>query len=246
MESPSFVVRLADLERGPRTVTFTLSEAWLTRELSDAHAVPLGPGSATVELMKTGDIVIVRGTAEVRLTVPCVVTLDPVPLELKPEIFLELSPDPDPHGKPPPGKGAAKHPAKGAFRAGPPKAHAPTAPKAHAPAAPGHAFGAGAPKANTKGRGRSERRAKDDPELTDSEAATDTYQGEEVVLDGFLREFIFLEIPPYPRRSDLPSPEESLSSRPLAGPPAEAKPVDPRFLPLLGLANRLRGAADKE
>ena len=70
--------------------------------------------------------------------------------------------------------------------------------------------------------------------------------GEEVVLDWFFREFILLEIPPYPRRSDLPSSEESLSSRPLADPPAEAMPVDPRLLPLLGLANRLRGAADKE
>ena len=60
------------------------------------------------------------------------------------------------------------------------------------------------------------------------------------------REFLLLEIPPYPRRSDLPSAEESLSSRPLAGPPGEAKPLDPRLAPLLGLANRLRSARDKE
>jgi len=248
METPSFVVRLADLERGARTVTFTLSEAWLTRELSDAQAVPLGPGSATVELMKSGNTVIVRGSADVRLTVPCVVTLDPLPFHLTPEIFLQLSPDPDHHhrGKAvPKAKGGPKDAAqKAAFGVADPKAQAtaPNASRTH-----DAAFGAGAPKAHTKkGRGRRSRDASDDPELSDDEAASDTYQGEEVVLDGFFREFILLEIPPYPRRSDLPSAEESLSSRPLADPPAEAKPVDPRLLPLLGLANRLRGAADKE
>ncbi|HEX5098412.1 MAG TPA: hypothetical protein VFV94_02885 [Polyangiaceae bacterium] len=223
MESPSFVVRLADLERGPRTVTFTLSEAWLTRELSDAQAVPLAPGTATVELMKSGGTVIVRGKADVRLTVPCVVTLDPVPFELKPEIFLELSREPETYGKAPAAKAGAK-------------------------ASKDAAFGAGASKAHAKARGRTERhgRGKDDDELTAEEAATDTYKGEEIVLDGFFREFLLLEIPPYPRRSDLPSAEESLSSRPLAGPPGEAKPLDPRLAPLLGLANRLRGERDKE
>ena len=63
------------------------------------------------------------------------------------------------------------------------------------------------------------------------------------MLDDFFREFILLEIPPYPRRSDLPSPEESISSRPLADPDVEAKPLDPRLAPLLGLANRLKGSA---
>ncbi len=217
MESPSFVVRLADLERGPRTVTFTLGEEWLKRELSDAQAIPLAPGTATVELMKSGGTVIVRGKAEVRLTVPCVVTLDPVPFDLKPEIFLELSREPETHGK-----ATARGSGKGASD---PKEKGGAKPKA----------------------GRAQRRSKDDDEeLTAEEAATDTYKGEEIVLDGFFREFILLEIPPYPRRSDLPSAEESLSSRPLAGPPDEAKPLDPRLAPLLGLANRLRGARDKE
>ncbi|HEY3496571.1 MAG TPA: hypothetical protein VGK73_17855, partial [Polyangiaceae bacterium] len=84
------------------------------------------------------------------------------------------------------------------------------------------------------------RREQEEPELSSEDAAEDVYQGEEIVLDEFLREFIVLEIPPYPRRSDLPSAEESLSSRPLADPPEE-KPIDPRLLPLLGLRERLRG-----
>ena len=214
MQTPSYVVRLADLERGPKHVTYTLSEEWLARELADASAVPLEPGTATLELMKTGPTVLVRGSARVKLTVPCVVTLDPVPLELAPDIFLQLIREPETHDR---GKGAGKSPAKTANAAKPKFAKA-------------------------KNEGRSSRRGKDDPELTDEEAAYDTFKGEEIVLDPFLREFLLLEIPPYPRRSDLPSPEESLSSRPLEGPPAEDQPLDPRLAPLLGIKNRLRGA----
>jgi hypothetical protein len=218
MESPSFVVRLADLERASLKTSFTLSEAWLARELGEAQAVPLAPGTATVELMKTGETVVVRGKLRVSLTVPCVVTLDPVPFELEPEIFLELSREAE--------SGERQKATRGRGSA--------------APEAKAKAGSKGAPERPRR------RRAKDDPELDAREAASDTFKGEEIVLDGFFREFILLEIPPYPRRSDLPSPEESLSSRPLAGPPGEAKPVDPRLLPLLGLANRLRGAANKD
>jgi len=222
MESPSFVVRLADLERAPLKTTFTLSEAWLSRELADAQAVPLGPGTATVELMKTGGTVLVRGKLHVKITVPCVVTLDPLPFDLEPEIFLQLGQEPETNER----HKAARGPGK----------TGPAGPEVKAK-------GDAKPEAARRPR---RRRAKDDPELSDEEAATDTFKGEEIVLDGFFREFILLEVPPYPRRSDLPSAEESLSSRPLAGPPGEAKPLDPRLLPLLGLANRLRGAANKD
>ena len=247
MESPSFVVRLADLERGPLKASFTLGEDWLTRELSDAQAVPQGPGSATVELMKAGGTVIVRGKLKVSLTVPCVVTLDPIPFTLEPELFLQLARDPDdPHRE----TGRVPRATGGAFGTGRRKGGAKDAEGGDTKDGKHAVLGPGAPKTNAKGKGRTERRsakdAPDDPELSLEEAASDTFKGEEIVLDGFFREFILLEIPPYPRRSDLPSSEESLSSRPLAAPPGEAKPVDPRLLPLLGLANRLRGAANKE
>jgi uncharacterized metal-binding protein YceD (DUF177 family) len=214
VDKPSFVVRLADLERGAKEVTFTLSEGWLRHALSDAEATPLGPGEATVELMKSGELVIVRGRAHVKLTVPCVVTLDPVPLDLDPEIFLQLAREAEPAGR-----------------------H-----KTHAKADP-----AAKKKASTKpGPERAKKRGKEEPELTADEAAYDTFRGEEIVLDDFFREFILLEIPAYPRRSDLPSPEESISSRPLADPDVEAKPLDPRLAPLLGLKHRLKGSVNKE
>ena len=224
METPSFVVRLADLERAPLKTTFTLSEAWLARELEEAQAVPRGPGTATVELMKTGGTVLVRGNLQVKITVPCVVTLDPLPFDLEAEIFLQLGREPETDERHKTARGPGK---AGAEKAG---AEPKVKSEAKAPAV----------------RRPRQRRLKDDPELSEEEAATDTYKGEQIVLDGFFREFILLEVPPYPRRSDLPSVEESLSSRPLAGPPGEAKPLDPRLLPLLGLANRLRGAANKD
>ncbi len=216
VEKPTFVVRLADLERGPKQVTYTLSEDWLRRTLADASVEPRGPGEATVELSKMGSQVLVRGGLRVSVTVPCVVTLDPLPFDLAPEIFLQLAQQAEAPARP--GKaGKAPEPVPGKQRGGTPKAHAAKA-----------------------------RRAKEDPELSDEEAATDTFCGEEIVLDDFFREFILLEIPPYPRRSDLPSPEESISSRPLADPKVEAKPLDPRLAPLLGIANRLKGSANKE
>jgi uncharacterized metal-binding protein YceD (DUF177 family) len=217
VEKPNFVVRLADLERDAKEVTFTLSEDWLRRALSDAQAVPLEPGQATVELMKNGELVLVRGQARVKVTVPCVVTLDPLPFELLPEIFLQLARDPDPPAR---AKGAGK--ADGAEKK------------------PG---GTKHPSERSKKRGK---RVQEEPELSAEEAAYDTFRGEEIVLDDFFREFILLELPAYPRRSDLPSPEEGISSRPLADPDVEAKPLDPRLAPLLGIANRLKGSANKE
>jgi uncharacterized metal-binding protein YceD (DUF177 family) len=201
------VVKLADLERGARELSVPIPEGWLRGALQHTDAVPLGDGKLEVELTKNGDDVLVRGRARVTVSVPCVVTLEPLRFELEPEVFLLLKPAPEasPRRR---GPGSGKDP--------------------RPPDAPGEK-----PKQKRK-------RAREDPELSREEAAEDHYQGEDIVLDDFLREFIVLEIPPYPRRSDLPSSEESLSSRPLADPPGE-KAIDPRLLPLLGLKDRLRG-----
>lgn len=204
MASPSFVVRVSDLEDGPKRVSYALSEEWLREALGDAGE-PRGPGSASLELMKTGREVMVRGTAHVEVTVPCVVTLEPLPFELDPEVFLLLRPEP---GNP----DRKKRP--------------------------------GAPEGE-KRPVKQKKRKEEEPELSTEDAAADTYNGEEIVLDGFLREFILLEIPPYPRRSDLPSPEEGISSRPLAG-ASEERPIDPRLAPLAGIAQKLRRDRIKE
>lgn len=206
MADPSFVVRVSDLEDGPKQVSYVLSQEWLREALVETGAEPRGPGKFSAELMKTGREVMVRGHAHVEVTAPCVVTLDPLPFDLDPEIFLLLRPEPgSPDRKKRPG-------------AAPDAVKRPPKPK---------------------------KRKEEEPELTDEDAATDTYKGEEIVLDGFLREFIVLEIPPYPRRSDLPSLEEGISSRPLAG-ASDERPIDPRLAPLAGIAQKLRGEGIKE
>jgi uncharacterized protein len=85
-------------------------------------------------------------------------------------------------------------------------------------------------------------------EFTSAEADVDTYDGETVVLDGFVREAILLEVPNFPLCS-----EACPGIRPAAepAPPAEP-PLDPRLSPLAALRAKLpvgpvpNGAANGE
>jgi len=231
--SHRYVVPVADLEDGPREVTFELSEAWLRDVLEPAGASPRGSGSLEVELTKQGSEVMVRGHAEFSATLPCVVTLDPVTFDLRPVIFLLLKP-----GPPPQRSAKAKVPAGAGKNA---------VARAGSGKSPLDEAGSGKRRAGRPGRNRVGGAGPTNE--TDAEpgedAAPDTYSGEEIVLDEFVREFLLLELPLYPRRPDLPSAEESIDSRPLAGPTGE-KSIDPRLEPLKKLAARLRGEANKE
>ena len=217
MTRPAFAVPVADLDRGPKSVRFSVPEAWLRQAFADTNAEPVGDGNLEVELLKTGRSVMVRGGAQARVTVPCVVTLDPLPFELSPEIFLLLSPA------------------------------APEAPAARpSPPRRGRPQGAGPEPAgerkkgkNGKNRGRAHGDADDgDLELSGDDAAKDTFDGETVVLDGFLREFLVLELPLYPRRADLPS-EPTPAIAPPSPAPEPEPTVDPRLQPLAAIAKRL-------
>jgi len=201
----AFTVPLSDLEWGPKSVSYEISEAWLRHTLEDSDATTRGPGRLDVELTKNGKDVIVRGRVQCELSMPCVVTLDPVEVNVNAEVFLMLAPARPNTATPPTRKTRGQ-------RA-----------KAKAGAA--------------KGSGAKEGGWAQDPELSDHDAARDTYEGSEVVLDPFIREFILLELPLFPKRSDLP-----LDPRPAIPPaavePAEA-PIDPRLAPLAKLKSRL-------
>lgn len=201
-------------------MSFTLDEAWLREAFEGTDAAPQGPGSATVELSKSGRDIVVRGRATAKVTMPCVVTLDPLDIELEPEIFLMLAPAAsEPTGK------AAKR------RAGSPSA------------------GKQAP---TEARGAASRKPKthdddDDGELLDADsAARDTFEGSQIELDSFFREFLLLELPMFPRRSDLPStPEPAIGPRLVTAEPDEQEHVvDPRLQPLAALRSRLRDSKE--
>ena len=187
---------LSDLEWGPKTVSFEVGDAWLRRALEDTEAsVRAGPGRLEVELTKNGRDVMVRGSVSCELNMPCVVTLDPVEVDVKADIFLLLSP------------------------AGPRAPHR-------------------APPRGAQPRGKSKNGWARDPELLDEDAARDTYEGSEVVLDPFVREFILLELPLFPKRSDLPLSETPAIPRAPEADRSEG-PVDPRLLPLAELKSRL-------
>ncbi len=216
VSKPLFVIPVADLEHGPRSVSWELPEAWLRAALSDTEAEPAGPGTLEAELTKNGNEVLVRGRADVAVHMPCVVTLEPLRFELKPEIYLLLAPDPGAHRR----ASRAKSGRSGADAGGAGNA-----------ARSGKNGGAG----RAKGGGWTET-----PELSGSEAARDTFDGEKVVLDDFVREFIVLELPMYPRRSDLPSTETPAIGAPSTATESSPAAVDPRLLPLAELASRLR------
>lgn len=201
MSQGLFVVPLPDLERGPREIVWTLTEAWLGRTFDGSDATPSGEGRAEVKLTKQGRQVLVQGRLSAAVTVPDARSLDPIELALEPEIFLMLSPAPE-----------AKSDAKG-----------------------GKKRRRGAETGKKRGSGG----WPEDPELTAETAGADTYQGEQVVLDEYFREFLLLDLPMVVRKD--------LNSEPapaIAPPPSEARPLDPRLLPLAAIAERLRARKD--
>jgi uncharacterized metal-binding protein YceD (DUF177 family) len=230
MSRPELVVPVADLERGPKHVEFGLSEAWLRRALEGTDASVSAPGKLEVTLSKNGADVLVRGMVQADLTMPCVVTLAPVPVPVRTEILLMLSPQTSAAAAAPgTGRRRAPRPGKGAEK------------------------GADATEKTAERPGRSKTVGKADghweetPILTDETAGRDTYDGHEVVLDDFAREFLILELPMFPRRSDLPT-EQSAANPPLPADslPEGDKPLDPRLSPLAELKSRLEQKIKKE
>lgn len=207
MSEPEFVVRVTDLEQGPKTITWQLSQAWLAAALDGTDASACEQGVVEVELTKNGNDVVVRGRARVTVTMPCSRTLEPMQVELAPEIFLLLL-----------RSGGSPRPAH--------RSRAPAVEKRKA----------------LKARSGSAASWADDPQLSDEEAARDVYHGESIALDSFLREFILLELPMNPVRSDLRmAPEQATAPRPMpAGSP------DPRLAPLAVLLDRMRDQRDKD
>lgn len=222
MSRPELVIPVADLERGPKRAEFVLSTAWLGRALEGTDASVGNPGNLEVTLSKNGTSVLVRGRLTADLTLPCVITLDPVPVPVRVEILLMLAPR----------SGATteheSHVAR--RRARPPKAEEATPTAKTGPA------GSGRPRSAGKGEGRWD----EAHVLTDETAGQDTFDGHEVVLDDFVREFLILELPMFPRRSDLPTDDLTANPPlPAGSQPGGDKPLDPRLSPLAELKSRL-------
>jgi len=216
VSQPRFTVSIADLERGPKEITWTLGEAWLRHAFEGTEVAPESDGELTVELTLNGREVFVRGRARAPVTLPDARSLEPVPLTLEPEIFLLLVPatEPDTRHRHAPRRRKDPH---GARRD-----------RGHKQKAK-----------HSAGGGKRSAVWDDDPMLSDEDAARDTYSGERVVLDSFVREFLLLELPITVTRSDLPRADDPASAPPSGG-PDEAEHIDPRLAPLAAIASRLR------
>ncbi len=79
------------------------------------------------------------------------------------------------------------------------------------------------------------KKKEDDRDFADDEAGVDTYEGDEVVLDRFVREAILLESPTFPLCSEAC---EGIRPASESAPGEGGAVTDPRLLPLLELAKR--------
>lgn len=235
MTKPAFYVSVFELEDGAKELTGPITDDWLRHILTDTDVEPAGTndGRLDVLLTKNGLDVLVQGRLDVNVSVPCARTLDPAIYRIKPEIFLMLVPSSQRLATL-----AQQHPHK---RRSAHKEHDGRKEK-------------GLAKGESRKSGRNGEKSaagwENDPILSDQDAAQDTYSGDQIVLDHFLREFILLEVPMIPLREDLrDAPFEANPPLPMnhgdrstahetASDDAE-RPLDPRFSALAELKARL-------
>ncbi len=243
----SFVVPVRDLDDGPKHLAGEITVEWLRTALENTEATPgERPGELDVELSKNGAEVLVRGRARVEVVVPCARTLAPITLSLTPEIFLLLRrAAPQPRASLASSESAAKASRSSGERAGGrrPRERGPHKHRPHdREKRPARHHGSGGGWAHT-------------PVLDERDAAEDTYDGEQIILDSYVREFILLELPMFPVRQDLPSlPVDARGAAPGSGSEQESAspetssvgprgapvaPIDPRLAPLVELKERL-------
>jgi uncharacterized protein len=207
-----------------------LPAAWLDAELRDAcvrarapgpdGGHPQLPGRVTVRLSRSGNEIVVRGRVRAALVTPCARCLEPAAVDVDAELSLFLQPVPaQPAGK----SGKQGHHA-------PPPAKGTNAKPAKGKAARG-----------LPGKGEEEY------EFSADEADHDTYDGETVVLDGFVREALLLEVPNFPLCSEgCPGIRPAAEAASAEGASVASPALDPRLSPLGALRAKLEAKKNKE
>lgn len=214
--TPLFAIPVHDIDAGGLARSFDLPLVWLEQALVETGLAASEPGHADLRLSKTGNDIIVRGKVRVTISEPCARCLRPATFPLDGELSLLLRP-----ARSDASHGAA--PAKHAHHATP-----------AAKDAGRHSAAKGGTRTN--GATRRPRDDEDEYEFSSDEADLDTYDGELVVLDGFLREALLLEAPSFPLCS-----EDCPGIRPAPKPaPAREEPIDPRLSPLRELKTKLK------
>lgn len=211
-----FAVAAADIDTAGRSMDADLPVDWLDKQLADADARAMGPGHLSVRLSRVGNEIVVRGKARVSLHAPCGRCLSSAKLSIEADMSLLLKP----------ARAAAPEPASVEARG--------------KPARKGRVAAASSTEApSTGGKAKRAPKEKDLPEyeFESEDADVDTYDGETVVLDDFVREAILLEMPIFPLCSeDCPGIHPKLTDDAGVG---DAARVDPRLVRLGALRDAL-------
>lgn len=173
MGNEYFSVALVELEDGPKELRGPLPNAWLARMLVDTDVEPAGETDGDLDLVLTKNGSDVLVQGRLRTRVSL-----PCARTLDPAVYA-ISAEVFLLLAP---ASAGPHSAERSSKRRQRKA------KKETPA-----------KRGPKKQGGWEQ----DPEMTEQDAAQDTYSGDQVVLDSFLREFVLLELPMVPLREDL-------------------------------------------
>jgi uncharacterized protein len=209
-------IRLVDLDRGQTEYDWELPVEWLAHVFEETEASATLPGRVKLTASKNGTQVILHGRATAEVTMRCARTMDPVSVKLNPEIVLLLRP-------------------------------APTA----VPAAQPHrvrsskktdkSSAAASPVSRAESTKFKKMASRPEVELSLEDAAEDVYHGETIELDTLVREFLILELPMMPLRSDLRFEEmPAISATPGVTVSDDADRIDPRLRPLAEIASRLK------
>jgi len=215
---PLFAIPAGDIDAAGRSLAADLPVAWLDEQLGDCDMHAAEPGHVSARLSRSGSDMVVHGRVRVVVEVPCARCLEPAKVDVDGELSLLLKP-----------ASAAVLAQKAEEQRA-----ATSAKKQPAGAGKGRGKGAeaGAAGGAKGGAGKRPSKEKEGPEyeFSSDEAEVDVYDGETVVLDGFIREAILLEIPIFPLCS-----ESCPGIRPASLGAVEeghAPTLDPRLAPL--------------
>ena len=233
---PQFQIPVRDLERSDLRRRWDVSPEWLDWALSESDAKSSGTsGVLEVYVKKSGPEVLVKGEVHARVTMACARTLEPVEVSLDTEIYLLLVPRSSTR------TGAARtSKRRGATKTAVPKGAAATETTKDAPAA----ATATKPRPVRSREARNAESEAAEEQLSAELAARDEYEGDNMVLDAFVREHLLLEQPLFPVKSDLPFDQAPATDTP---PDESGATLDPRLAPLAALASQLqrRGKIEK-
>ncbi len=216
---PLLAVTANDIDTAGYPIDAGLPVEWLDHELADALVHAVAPGHIAARLSRSGKCVVVRGRVKAEVEAPCVRCLGPTRTAVDADLSLLLVPTAS-------AKAAHGH---------------------------GHAHGAHGTRTPSGGKGdeavgaAKDRRttAKDEEyEFSAEEAEHDTFDGETVILDEFVREVLLLELPNFPLCSEACAGIRPRAAVQSGSTSAETKkPLDPRLQPLSALRAKLFEAA---